>query len=114
MVVFTVMVRKPQLMPGAIAERVMQRLPRGAVVWVEFWNGEEQKAGRLTCAMKCSDGTLVDEEMLLYDDFRKDMTPDAEGDCWRFWSAMPTEEQRKETPWPEYLEWMDQDPSGIL
>ena len=27
MVVFTVMVRKPQLMPGAIAERVMQRLP---------------------------------------------------------------------------------------
>lgn len=83
----------------------LQRLPRGAVVWVEYWNGEEQKAGRLAGAMKCADGTLVDEETLLYDDFRKDMTPDAECDCWRFWSAMPTEEQRKAEPWPEIKKW---------
>ena len=79
----------------------LEALPRGAVVWIEHLNGETGRSSGPVCAMKCGDGTLVDEEALIYDDFREDMKLDAWGHCWRFWSAVPTEEQRAGTPWPE-------------
>lgn len=76
----------------------IRQLPRASVVWVEFYNTEEEMATSLVAAMKCADGTLVDEETCVYDDVAEDMRPQPDG-WWRFWSAMPTEEQRAGTPW---------------
>lgn len=74
------------------------QLPRASIVWVEFYNVEEEMATSLVAAMKCADGTLVDEETCVYDDVVEDMRPQPDG-WWRFWSEMPTEEQRAGTPW---------------
>lgn len=77
----------------------IRHLPRTSIVWIEFYNAEEGEATSLLAAMKCADGSLVDEDTCVYDDFEKDMKPQADG-YWRFWSARPTQKQRKETGWP--------------
>ena len=76
----------------------IRKLPRASVVWIEFWNGEEQRDDSLKAAIKCADGTVVDEDTCVFDDYERDMRPCEDGH-WRFWSSEPTEEQRKETPW---------------
>ena len=78
----------------------IRQLPRASVVWIEFWNGEEKRAETLKAALKCKDGTLVDEDTCVFDDFEQDMMYSDDG-YWRFWLGEPTEEQRKETPWHE-------------
>ena len=87
--------------PRVLTIDELKALPRLAIVWTEYWNGEEKKADpKLFAAMKCYDGTLVDEDASVYNDFEKDMTPDRfDGSCWRFWLGKPTEEQRKAVPW---------------
>lgn len=77
----------------------IRKLPRASVVWIEFWNGEEQRADSLKAAIKCADGTVVDEDTCVFDDYERDMRPCEDG-YWRFWSAMPTQKQREETGWP--------------
>ena len=76
----------------------IRQLPRASIVWIEFYNVEEGEATSLLAAIKCQDGTLVDEDTCVYDDFERDMRYQEDG-YWRFWSARPTEEQRKGTPW---------------
>lgn len=94
------MIELTRIEPRVMTADEVRAVPRGGVVCVEYFNGETGRHGAIHYAMKAADGALVDEEILIYEDFEKDMTPDAEGDCWRFWTAMPTEEQRDATPWP--------------
>ena len=76
----------------------IRALPRTSIVWIEFYNAEEGKSDSIHASMKCADGTLVDEDACVFDDFEKDMRYCADG-YWRFWLGEPTEEQRRETPW---------------
>ena len=82
-----------------ITPEEIEETPRASVIWIEFYDGEKKKPGSLFAALKCSDGSLVDEEGSIYDDFAKDMEPDEGGDCWRFWDREPTGEERKNTKW---------------
>ncbi len=77
----------------------IRRLPRTSIVWIEFYNFEEGVAMTLIPSMKCRDGSLVDEETCVYDDFENDQAVQPDG-YWRFWSAEPTKEQREKTRWP--------------
>ena len=87
--------------PKVLTAEELRQLPAQTIVWTEYWNGEDGKASdELLAAMKCYDGTFVDEDASVYSDFDKDMTPDRfDGSYWRFWSGKPTEEQRKAVPW---------------
>jgi hypothetical protein len=87
--------------PKILTADEIRALPRLTIVWIEYWNGEENAANpNILAAMKCRDGILIDEEASIYSDFEKDMTPDRfDGSRWRFWDAEPTEEQRKAVPW---------------
>lgn len=87
--------------PRILTADELRELPHLSIVWTEYWNGDEKKADpKLFAAMKCYDGTLVDEEASVYNDFEKDMMPDQfDGSRWRFWIGKPTEEQRKAVPW---------------
>lgn len=87
--------------PRVLTAEEIRALPRLTIVWIEYWSGEEKKADPdMFASMKCYDGTLVDEDASVYNDFEKDMTPDRfDGSCWRFWLGKPTEEQRKAVPW---------------
>lgn len=78
-------------------------LPRLSIVFIECWDGEYQAPlPTIMAGMKCYDGTIVDEDGSIFSHFEDDMTKDHfDGSCWRFWSAMPTEEQRKEVKWDE-------------
>lgn len=76
----------------------IRQLPRTSIVWIEYYNAEEGRSDSLHAAIKCEDGTLVDEETCVFDDFERDMRPQADG-WWRFWSAEPTRKQREETSW---------------
>ena len=76
----------------------IRQLPRTSIVWIEFYNAEEGEATSLMASMKCADGTLVDEDTCVYDDFEKDMKVKP-GGWWRFWNREPTELEREETPW---------------
>lgn len=76
----------------------IRQLPRTSIVWIEFWNAEEGEATQLLPAMKCADGSLVDEDTCVFTDFEEDMKPQWDG-WWRFWSDEPTSRQREETPW---------------
>ena len=84
-----------------ISPEEVEKVPRGGIVWIEFFDGELGRSTGMFCAMKTRRGTLVDEEGSDYNDFAADITPDAEGDCWRFWNAKPTAKQRKEVAWSE-------------
>lgn len=73
----------------------IEKLPRLTIVWIDYWDAEEQKLGSLMAGMKCYDGTIVDEDASVYRDFQKDMEPDLlDGSHWTFWSGKPTTEQR--------------------
>ena len=86
--------------PRLLTPDELRALPRCAIVWIEYFDGELQKSNEgIIAAFKCQDGKFVDEAMCYYDDFEKDMTPDPDGSCWRFWSAEPSDELRKATPW---------------
>lgn len=87
--------------PRVLSLEELQQLPAQTIVWTEYWNGEDGKASdELLAAMKCYDGTFVDEDASVYSDFDKDMTPDRfDGSYWRFWSAKPTDEQRRKVAW---------------
>ena len=86
--------------PRVLTLEELQQLPAQAIVWIDYWDGEEKKLGTMMAGMKCYDGTLVDEDACVYNDFESDMTPDRfDGSCWRFWSAKPTEEQRRTVAW---------------
>ena len=87
--------------PRVLTADEIRALPRLSIVWLEYWNGENGSADAdMYAAMKCYDGTLVDEEGSVYNDFEKDMAPDRfDGSRWRFWIGSPTEEQRKAVPW---------------
>lgn len=86
--------------PRLLTPDELRALPRCAIVWIEYFDGELQKSNEgIIAAFKCQDGKFVDEIMCYYDDFEKDMTPDPDGSCWRFWSAEPSDELRKATPW---------------
>lgn len=86
--------------PRVLTAEELRQLPAQTIVWVDYWDGEEKKLGTMMAGMKCYDGTLVDEDACVYNDFESDMTPDRfDGSCWRFWSAKPTEEQRRTVAW---------------
>ena len=87
--------------PKVLTMEELQQMPAQTIVWTEYWNGEDGKASdELLAAMKCYDGTFVDEDASVYSDFDKDLTPDRfDGSYWRFWSGKPSEEQRKAVPW---------------
>ena len=87
--------------PKVLTAEEIRALPRLTIVWIEYWNGEEKKTDKdLIAAMKCHDGTLVDEDTCVYSNFEQDMTPDRfDGSCWRFWLGKPTDEQRKAVKW---------------
>lgn len=80
----------------------IQALPRLAIVFIEYFDGELQRPGETIFAgMKCYDGTIVNEDACVFSDFEKDMKPSSfDGSYWRFWNRMPTEEERREIPWP--------------
>ena len=86
--------------PKVLTAEELRQLPAQTIVWIDYWDGEEKKLGTMMAGMKCYDGTLVDEDACVYNDFESDMTPDRfDGSCWRFWSAKPTEEQRRTVAW---------------
>ena len=86
--------------PKILTADEIRKLPRLSIVWTEYWNGEAKAADpTILAAMKCIDGSLIDEEGSFYSDFEMDMTPTPDGSRWRFWNSKPTEEQRKEVPW---------------
>ena len=86
--------------PRVLTAEELRQLPAQTIVWVDYWDGEEKKLGTMMAGMKCYDGTLVDEDACVYNDFEHDMTPDRfDGSCWRFWLGKPTDDQRKAVPW---------------
>lgn len=87
--------------PRVLTSDELFELPRLSIVFIECWDGEYQAPlPTIFAGMKCYDGTIVDEDGSIFSDFEDDMTKDHfGGSCWRFWSAMPTEEQRKAVPW---------------
>jgi len=77
----------------------LKALPRLAIVFIEYFDGDEGEASEeILAGMKCYDGTIIDEDASIYDDFEQDVAWNADG-YWRFWDTMPTEERRKEVPW---------------
>ena len=74
-------------------------LPAQTIVWIEYFNGETGTSESMIAGMKCSDGQVVAEDGCMFDDFKNDMTPDEEGNRFRFWIGKPTEKYRKDVPW---------------
>jgi len=88
--------------PRVLTVEELRALPRLAIVFIECFDGEEQiPLPTILAGMKCYDGTIVDEDGSIFDDFEGDTKRDAvfDGSYWRFWNMMPTEEQRKAVPW---------------
>ena len=85
--------------PRILTAEELEALPRCAIVFAETFDGEDRKGGYVMAAMKCQDGTLVDEDGCIYMDFRKEMEPGHFGDKTRFWSMLPKEELMACTPW---------------
>ena len=87
--------------PRVLTAEEMKALPRLAIVFVEYYDGELRRAQEtMLAAMKCGDGTLVDEDACVYTNFEQDMKPSRfDGSFWRFWSGMPDEKLRKDTRW---------------
>jgi hypothetical protein len=93
--------RSIRMDPKILTADEVRARPWLSIVFIEYFNGETQEADPLIlAAMMCRDGTLVDEDACIYNDFEKDIAPDPfDGSRWRFWDAEPTEEQRKAVPW---------------
>ena len=87
--------------PKVLTVEELKALPRLAIIWVEYYDGEEMKVSQeILAAIKCYDGTFVDEDACIYNDLEKDMQPDQfDGSRWRFWDMLPTPEQSREVPW---------------
>ena len=87
--------------PRVLTADELRALPRLAIVFLECWDGEYQDAlPEILAGMKCYDGTIVDEDGCIFQDFEDDMKPTCfDGSKWRFWNMMPTEKQRKAVPW---------------
>ena len=83
-----------------MAEEI-QALPRLAIVFIEYFDGELQRQeGQIFAGMKCYDGTIVNEDACVFSDFEKDMKPSwFDGSYWLFWNRMPTEKERRAVPW---------------
>ena len=86
--------------PRVLTADELRALPRLAIVFLECWDGEYQDAlPEILAGMKCYDGTIVDEDGCIFQDFEDDMKPTCfDGSKWRFWNMMPTEKQRKAAP----------------
>ena len=87
--------------PKLLTLEELKALPRLSIIWVEYYDGEEKKASpEILAAMKCYDGTFVDEDACVYSDIETDMKPGLpDGSYWRFWDGKPTPEQSKAVPW---------------
>ena len=87
--------------PKVLTLEELNALPRLSIIWVEHYDGEEKKASsEILAAMKCYDGTFVDEDACIYNDLEKDIEPDPlDGSRWRFWDTLPTPDQSKAVPW---------------
>jgi hypothetical protein len=90
--------KRVDIMARLLTADEIRQLPRASIVWIEFYNAEEGAATSLMASMKCADGTLVSEDVCVYEDFEEDMKPQADG-WWRFWSSEPTEQEREGAPW---------------
>ena len=77
----------------------IRKAKRTAIIWIEYYDGELGRSTVMFAAMKCKDGSLVDEDGSIYTMFEKDILPDADDSCWRFWNGKPTAKERKETKW---------------
>ena len=87
--------------PKVLTVEELKALPRLSIIWVEYYDGEEMKVSKeILAAIKCYDGTFVDEDACVYNDFESDMKPDViDGSRWRFWDTKPTTEQRNAVKW---------------
>lgn len=84
--------------PRVLTAEELAALPEGAVVWEEFYNGEENRSTAMYAAMKTGVQTLVSAEGVTY--ICEDMAaPDVDGNRFRWWSAKPTVLRRGHTPW---------------
>lgn len=89
--------------PKVLTADELRALPRLAIVFIECWDGEYLEAlPDIFAGMKCYDGTIVDEDGCIFQNFESDMKPlsSFDGSYWRFWDTMPTEDQRRKEPWP--------------
>ena len=96
-------IEQPDEKPRVLTPDELRDLPRLSIVFIECWDGEYQAPlPTIFAGMKCYDGTIVDEDGSIFSDFEGDMSKDHfDGSCWRFWNAMPTEEQRKAEKWED-------------
>lgn len=87
--------------PKVLTLEELNTLPRLSIIWVEYYDGGEKKASsEILAAMKCYDGTFVDEDACIYNDLEKDIAPDPiDGSRWRFWDMLPTPEQSEAVLW---------------
>ena len=87
--------------PRVLMVEELEALPSLTIVWVEFHSGPSWDVPKdeIKAAFKCFDGSLVDEDTCVHDNFERDTKPDPVGDCWRYWLGHPNEEQRKAVPW---------------
>ena len=87
--------------PKVLTADELRAMPRLSIIWTEYWDSELKSAEPfMLAAMKCRDGSFIDEEGNSFVDFEKDMAPDQfDGSRFRFWDAEPTEEQRKAVQW---------------
>lgn len=83
----------------------IRQLPRASVVWIVPYNVKNGYIAEPIVALKCEDGTLVDEECSIYEvdeegciygDIERDITPYMDGWAWQFWNGEPTELEREE------------------
>ena len=89
------------MVPKVLTAKELHELPRLTIVFIECFDGEYQAPlPTIFAGMKCYDGSIVDEDGSIFQDFEKDMSRDHFDDsCWRFWNAMPTDEQRQAVKW---------------
>ena len=80
--------------PKLLTADELRDLPRTTIVWIDYWDGEENKLGALLAGIKCYDGSIVDEDGSIYIHFEKEMMPTGDGSHWTFWSGKPATEQR--------------------
>ena len=87
--------------PKVLTLDELNALPRLSIIWVEYYDGGEKKASsEIRAAMKCYDGSFVDEEACIYNDLEKDIATDPfDGSRWRFWDTLPTPDQSRAVPW---------------
>ena len=94
----------PTIQPQAahlMALDEIRELPIGTVVWLEYkWfdedDGPQTSLYPLMCSVCCGDPVLCDGESQTHMD---SIGKCEDGEAERYWSACPTDEQRRMTPW---------------